>query len=255
MPDAIAITFDFKNPIPVEEFGEVFTALARDYREISRGRSLVIASIENGSIIASLTDATLVAAPYVGGGLAAIAAVNSLATFAGHLEKWFGKAKSDSGAKLLFQKRRKSVGQRSVEAMIKAAANTSSHIRVRHATENGEILEVEVSPTEARKIRDVAASNETRAVQINEGLVRVAHPEIARAVASLHQVSGGNLSSTQMQTFVDVIVATLRSLGASHALSELASNLELHGMSDVAFAVRQHIKKSGGTNEPPLTTT
>ena len=90
---------------------------------------------------------SLAAAPYVataaGGGFAVITAINTLAEFAENLKKWFGYAKSDKEKKRLYRKGRKSPGQRSVEGIIKIAANTRSHVRVKYRSEKGEVLEAD----------------------------------------------------------------------------------------------------------------
>jgi hypothetical protein len=64
-----------------------------------------------------------------------------------------------------------------------------------------------------------------------------------------------NLSPTEAQAVVDVVVAVLQAAGAGHLLQEIASDLELRGLHNFAHAVRQHIRAYGGRHEPPLTTT
>lgn len=75
MEAQLVLTIDSETPLPADEVGELLAALARDCREMTRGRVLVVSRVENGSIIATLTDAALAAAPYVAGGLGVIAAV------------------------------------------------------------------------------------------------------------------------------------------------------------------------------------
>src|SRR4051794_2271870 len=141
MAHELVLTFDFETSLPADELGEVFTALARDYRDMTKGRVLVVKRVESGSIIATLTDAALAAAPYAAGSVAVIVAINSLAEFAKNLKEWFSHAKSDKGKKRLYRRGKKSPGQRSVEAIIKTAASTGSRVRVKHTTEKGETLE------------------------------------------------------------------------------------------------------------------
>ncbi len=124
MANELILTLNFETPPPADELGEVFAALGRDYRDSTKGRVLVVTSVRDGSIIATLTDLALTVSPYVAGGVATVAAVNSLTTFAKNLKEWFGKAKSDEGKKRLYRKGKKASGQRSVEAIVKTAATT-----------------------------------------------------------------------------------------------------------------------------------
>src|SRR5688500_13229874 len=141
MANELVLRFDCELPPPADELGEVFAALARDYREMSKGRTLVVTRVDSGSIIITLTDAVLAAAPYlaagVGGGLAVMTAINTVAEFAENLRNWFGRAKSDEGKQRLYRKGKKSPGQRSIEAIIKTAAATRSHVSVKHTKPNG----------------------------------------------------------------------------------------------------------------------
>ena len=93
MADEIVLTFNFEMSPSADGLGEVFVALARDYNEATEGRVLVIKSIQSGSIVVALTDAALAAAPYAGGTLAIIGAVNAVAAFAKNLKEWFGRAR------------------------------------------------------------------------------------------------------------------------------------------------------------------
>jgi hypothetical protein len=130
MADEIVLTFNFEASPPADGLGEVFVALARDYKEATKGRVLVIKSIQSGSIIVALTDAAFAAAPYAGGALVGVGAVNAVATFAKNLKEWFGRAKSDEGRKRLYRRGKKAAGQRSVEAMITTAAKNGLGVRV-----------------------------------------------------------------------------------------------------------------------------
>jgi hypothetical protein len=261
MADGIILTFDFETAPPAGDLGDVFAALARDYREISNGGTLVVSHVESGSIIVTVTDAVLAAAPYVamavGGTVSTMAAINTVAKFAENLKTWFGRAKTEEGKKRLYKKGKKSPGQRSVEAIVRTAAKTRSRVKVKHTKSNGETLEAELTPTDAIEIREATIANEMRAVEVEAGIPRAltARPEVRVAIESLRQAGSQNLSQTQIQTVVDIIVSVLQSSGAGHALPEIASHLEIHGLYDFALAVRQHIRGSSGTNEPPLTTT
>jgi hypothetical protein len=255
MANELILTLNFETPPPADELGEVFAALGRDYRDSTKGRVLVVTSVRDGSIIATLTDLALTTGPYVAGGVATLAAVNSLTTFAKNLKEWFGKAKSDHGKKRLYRKGKKAPGQRSVEAIIKTAATTGSHVHVKHTSANGETLEAELTPVEALSARAQLSAPEAKADEVPMKRILSTPREVQVAIERLHQAGISNLSTTEAQAVVDVVVAVLLASGAGHLLPEIASDLEIKGLHNFADAVRQHIRPSGSTHEPPLTTT
>lgn len=247
MANDIVLTFDFETAPAAEDLGEVFAALSRDYRDLRTGGTLVVTRIDSGSIIVSLTDAVLAGAPYaiaaIGGTITTMAAINTVEKFAENLNKWFGRAKTDEGKKQLYKKGRKSPGQRSVEAIIKTAAKTGSRAKVRHTKPNGETLEAEISPAEAVEIRDAAAQKpELAAPLVSSAFEELkARPAIDAAVERLRLAGSQNLSQTQIEAIVDIIVTALNASGSAHALPEIALQLETHGLFDFAVAVRRHI--------------
>lgn len=61
----LVLTFNHEQPITAAQLGELFAALARDYRQFTSGRSLVVTRIESGSLIALLQDAIVFLAPHL----------------------------------------------------------------------------------------------------------------------------------------------------------------------------------------------
>jgi hypothetical protein len=261
MAHEIILTFDFEFAPTAGDLGEVFSALSRDYRDASNGGTLVVTRVESGSIIVTLTDAALTAAPYaaviVGGTISTMAAIDTIDKFAENLKKWFGRAKTDEGKRRLYRKGKKSPGQRSVEAIINTAAKTRSRARVKYSKANGEILEAEVSPAEAIEIRHVTEPDAAQPKKVEATVERAltVRPEVESAVEKLRKAGSENLSQSQIEAVVDIIVTALQSSGAEHALPEIASQLEMHGLFEFAGAVRRHIRGSGGTRLPPIATT
>jgi hypothetical protein len=175
---------------------------------MTRGRVLVVSRIENGSIIATLTDAALAAAPYVAGAMVVVTAVNSITKFAENLQKWFGRAKSDEGKKRLYRKGKKTPGQ--------TAAKSGSRVKVKHTTARGETLEAELTPAEvvAAAAEQTQAAEETKAIKDDrETQLRIGAPTVRDAAERLQQVSTQNPSATEVQAVVDVVVAVLQAAG------------------------------------------
>jgi hypothetical protein len=257
MADEIVLTFNFETSPPADGLGEVFVALARDYKESTKGRVLVIKSIQSGSIIVALTDAAIAAASYVGEGLVVVGAVNALATFAKNLKEWFGRAKSDEGRERLYRRGKKAAGQRSVEAMITTAAKNGLGVRVKYTSPEGEILEAELTPAQAVQAHEVSVVQPAKVAEIIEATERraLARPDVMVAIEKLRDAGNANLSRIQIESLVDIIVTALQLAGAAYTLPSIASQLEMHGMPEFAEAVRRHIKGSGGTLASPITKT
>lgn len=265
--DRLILTFDFEMQPPAAELGDVFVALARDYREMTRGRVLVVMSVQSGSIIVTLTDAALATVPYILGSIAVIKAFNELSKFVENIQKWLAYAKSGKEKKRFYRKGKKAPGQRSVEAIIKLAANTRSHVRVKHTTAKGETLEAELTPPEAVKVLEAvgtakAGEHQARAEGFEatrdeqNGLPTMFDaPEVRGAIEHLQRAATANFSPSAINTIVEIVVAVLQGAGVGGLLPEIASELERRGLSNFAEAVRRHIPAPGETHEPPLTTT
>jgi hypothetical protein len=258
MANEIILTFDYEETPAAEDLADVFAALARDYRETSGGGTLVVTRVQSGSITVTVTDAILASLPHAQTAavatIAVIAAINTVDKFAENLRTWFGRAKTDEGKKRLYKKGKKQSGQRSVEAIINTAAKTRSRAKVKHTKANGETLEAEITPSEAVTIKEATASPEPgpKLVATDNPRALIARPDVEFAVERLRQAGSENLSQSQIEAIVEIIVSTLRSSGASHTLPEIASQLEMHGLGNFAHAIRRHI--SGGTLEPLQTT-
>lgn len=251
------LTFDFETPLSAEALGEVVAALGRDYREFSDGRELVVTRIETGSIVLTLTDAALTTLQYASAvavaGLATIQAINSLSTFADNLKKWFGRAKTDEGKRKLSRRSKKTPGQRSVEAITKVAAASGSAVTVRHIKPDGEILEASLTPAEAIAAQPDEREKNTKVVNIPQQRLLEA-PAVREAMKRLEDAGRKNLSPTQVDAIVGVVVAVLNAAYVGHLLPEIASELDARGLGAVADAIREHIRPRGAT-EPPVTTT
>ena len=118
---------------------------------------------------------------------------------------------------------------------------------MKHKTENGETLEFELTPAEAKKIWERAPVEQTKVSQLEHGpRTKVAARQVQVAIERLHQAGASNLSSTQVQALVDLLVAVMQAEGVRHLLPGIASDFELRGFHNFASALRQHIHASDG---------
>jgi len=85
----------------------LFTALARDYKDVTEGRVLVVSSIQQGTIIATLTDWVQLALPYAKDTVEVAAGVKALADFGKLLKEWIDGAKADKPKNLPHRRGRK----------------------------------------------------------------------------------------------------------------------------------------------------
>ena len=149
MADELIVTLSFETPPRADDLGELLTALARDYRDMTKGRVLVATRLEFGSTIIWLKDLAQHALPYVKDALEVAKGVKAIADFARLLNDWLNRAKSGKAKKQLYHRGRKPPALRSIEAIIKIAASAGGTIRIKHIGANGETFEVEMTSTQA----------------------------------------------------------------------------------------------------------
>jgi hypothetical protein len=152
--------------------------------------------------------------------------------------------------------RRKKTGHRSLEAIVKIAAENGRTVRVKHTSANGETLEVEMSGEAAILIRQEALSSaaELKEDSISERLPRVqgAVPDVKRALEQLYSPTAADLSVSEAQAVIDVIVDVLQGAGLGYILPQIAIDLSDKGLFTLASALTAQLNRSHGDQEPPL---
>jgi hypothetical protein len=91
MDNKITVIIENETPLRADELGAMFTAFALDYRDLNRGRKLVVTRLEQGSIIAELVDFAIAAGPYIKDAIEAVKAVKSMTEFVVAVRSLFGK--------------------------------------------------------------------------------------------------------------------------------------------------------------------
>src|SRR5262249_37231352 len=131
-----------ERPLRSEALGELFTAFARDYLDLTRGRTLVVARLEHGSTLIEWTDFILTSAgECLKQAGESAKAIKSLADFAALLKSVFGKKTQGKPARQV-PRRRKKPGERSAEVLAKIAAENQCRLRFkRTSTSQGEMVE------------------------------------------------------------------------------------------------------------------
>jgi hypothetical protein len=144
---------------------------------------------------------------------------------------------------------------RDSEAIVTVAAKNGLGVRVKHTSPKGETIEAELTPAQAVQAFERSVAQPTKVAEIEATERRaLARPDVMVAIEKLRDAGSANLSPVQIESLVDIIVTALQLAGAEYTLPSIASHLEMHGMHEFAEAVRRHIKGSGGTLMPPITT-
>lgn len=247
--DTLVLVFDQGRPVEAEELGQLFSSLARDYRQFTGGRTLVIERLETGSLIAYLRDAVEAVRPYLSGMEEWAKAGKALLDFATALTGLLTRAKKDPEGARLFGKGKKRIGTRSVEALLQIATDSGSEVTLRHFTSGGDKLEIHVTPMEALKVREAAEAKrltkETNspAPLTAPGQRSLVLPDFSSTsfATALAQFPGSDddLASPDLRLVITSMIRLLRKHKLDFMVEGVASDLDSQGRHNLAFIVRE----------------
>ncbi len=245
--------------------------MARDYRQLTRGRTLVVIRLETGSLYAYLQDAFNQVAPYTKDALEIAKATKGIKEFARTLTEIFGRAKEhpDTLGQL---KSWRHASARSIVAILKIAAESQSEIELREKTADSEITILKVTPIEAIRIREEARVH-LASLPSPKALARLPGNEAtSRSLLStptLFQPSdyadnlvrlygplnakGSSFAESDIRTVVAALANSLTSVGLGSLISMIASDLEGRGHHNLAQMLRAETKPQHRDQEPPIT--
>jgi hypothetical protein len=240
---------------------------AEDYRDLTGGRTLVVTRVESGSLIATLTDLAIAAAPYVQGAIAVGGAIKGIADLVKLLKSLLGKDKSGQPDKRLYRRGRKKPGVRSAEALLKIAADSRGEVRLSHKTPKGETLEFKITPVEAIRIREGArASDEamaktsaapesrsTRTIDATEPNGQL--PALRTSLDRVYQAGDGGLSDSELEQIAEIIIGAIEGTGLTYLVDQIVRDLHSRGLHRFAMTLARRAQHSQGKTEPPLTST
>jgi hypothetical protein len=144
-----------ERPVAALELGELFIALATDYRRMTNGRTLVVARVDQGSIIARLREAYDAVSPYAKDALEFAKAAKNLTEFARRIYHLIGQAKEAPDASDLFRNKRRA-GVKSSEKLLQIAISAGGEVEVQRKLPNGEEISFRFTSLEAVRIREQA---------------------------------------------------------------------------------------------------
>lgn len=244
--DTLVFLFERGNPVEAEELGHLFSNLARDYRQFTGGRTLVVERLETGSLIAYLRDAVEAVRPHLTGVEEWAKAGKALAGFAQALKGLLTRAKEDPEDGRFFGKGKKRVGTRSVEALLQIATDSGSEVTLRHFASDGESLEIQVTPVEARKVREVAEANRlafippalTTSNQHGLVLPDFSSSSFAQALAT-YPGSDSELATPDLRLVIRSMIRMLRKNKLHFMVEGIAADLEDQGRNSLAQVIRE----------------
>jgi hypothetical protein len=241
-------------PIAVDDLSRLFGALAKDYKQLTRGRTLIVTSISHGSIIVHLTDAYSAIAPYLNKMVDAVKGLKALADFVKTLKESTERFRHQGKPSPKLKK----VGDRSAVEIFKIASKTGRSIEFRHQSADGELLEVRIGPEEARESENleralptlpkrVAISDEQSSYISLEDLHTKSPRQIADAILTISSLDGPFVSNT-VKSVIETVKSAFLLRGTQLLLNEVASYLIRGGRGDLA----RLLEISPPVQEPPL---
>lgn len=242
-PHELLISIRNDKPVPAAWIGELFSALARDYRQLNRGRTLVVARVATGSWLIFLGDMAQLAssaAPYAANAVEVAKGGKAILDFGKEIRDALSSKKTS-----VRDGREPTTGSpyRSVEALVKVAAESGAHIRVRQTGADGSSIDVELSPAEAAFIK--AQSNQARhdaALAAPEHSHQLAAPRVTKAVPATEAADRlqriAQSGSGESYVVAQAIAEALRLSGGDHLVEQVALQLEGREYFDLAARIR-----------------
>jgi hypothetical protein len=247
---ALVLTLKNEAPIAADDLGALLSALARDYRRLTR-RTLVVERLETGSVVATLMDAAILVTPYAANAVEVAKAVNAIVDFAKLLRKRFVSEKSGKSIDAAEQGGPPALGGDSVKQLTKIVAKSGGEATFKYSRPGHESIEGKITSKEAIKIRERertarAALRLTKQAE----LLALTHgdDDSGPVVKRLAGISG----ATELDEAIRALVAALRSAGLNSFLEMIASDLAAHGHSRIADLLRAEVMRSQRERAPPI---
>lgn len=239
-PNELLIAIDNADPLPVSLVSELLSNLSKDYRRQNRGRTLVVSRIATGSLWIALTDLAHMAVPYAKNAVEIAKGGKAVLDFGKAVRDAIDRKKAPSTDHDGENNRPNSGQFRSVETLVKVAAETGSYIRVRQTGSDGSSLEVELSPADAVSIRE-RSSEEKQSLTLaapDAPALLGASERSTDLVATRFADRLQDAAYPGSAGLVEAIVEALVLAGGVHLVEQVASQLEGRGLYDLATQIR-----------------
>jgi hypothetical protein len=233
----LLLRLDNARSIRAADLGELFAALAKDYRQISGGRELIVYRLVEGSLWAIFRDAA---------GLATGA--NSIITFGKTIVDMLNSLRGD---RQQLSSGKPTAGLRTIETLLKTATQSGSRVELRYRNSRfrGEEASFTIEPPEAPRLR--AKILEVKRLQRSKKSARFegGNVEVTSHLGSeLVRLARSGSDIHLLNTIATVLV----SKGAGYLVEEIATQLESEGHLEAARVLRSATRDISGPTHRPL---
>jgi hypothetical protein len=202
--------------------------------------------------------------------LEVVKAAKGMKEFARTLTDIFGRAKERPGTLDQLKSRRRA-GARSIEAIVRIAAESQSEVDLHYETADSEIIDLKVTPIDAISIREQAKAhlaslpahsparltgNEAASTSLQSAPALFQPSDYADSLVRLYgplNATGSSPSEADVRAVLTALADSLTSVGLGSLISIIASNLEGRGHHDLARILRAATKAQNRDQEPPIT--
>ena len=242
----LVLIFDNARPLAAADLGELFSAMARDYRQLTRGSTLVVARLETGSLLAYLRDALTEITPYGQDALTVIKAFTDLKEFLLRLKGLFGRVREHPGE----LKHRRRIGTKSLEAFVKIAAVSNTVVELHYEIGEGERIDLKVTPVEAIRIQELKTvlSSPSTTPSLFQPSAYV--DSLAHLYGPL-EAKAGPIAETDIRAAMAALANSLISIGRGSLVPVIASDLERRGYPNLARILRAEAQSLRRGQAPP----
>ncbi|MDO6732453.1 hypothetical protein Q4577_20695 [Marinovum sp. 2_MG-2023] len=232
----LVLVIENEQPVPALALSELLASLARDYRKQNRARTLVVARVEDGSILITLLDMAQAALPYTKSAVEVAKGAKALIEFGKTLTGLLKAKKNDQAA--VEQPQAKSP-TRSIEKILKLAVDANCSVRLRQVEADGSCLEVEVTPSEAVAIRKSEQDAKEASALDGSPIFQERVPEVKRAVEIADELERLQISDELSASgALQIILGIIKRSGDAELLMSVAMELEGRGYKDLAATIR-----------------
>jgi len=246
----LKLVLDNSRPVSAAELGRLLSALASDYKKMTRGQTLVVTRVQAGSIWIWLQSALSDLEPIGKAALGAAKAAKGIREFADALTAAIKPTKKPLAA--LPSPSPSYPDLKSARSLLKLAVDSGSVVEFEHIASGGERIGFKVTPVEAAARQSEMEEARVAESRLAPQIAYHAPPQIAAdRLAQLAQA--GPEGMVAVEEAVAIIAGSLRGQGLEYALSPLADELDGRGLYQLAEIVRAAIRRGRGQIKVEIT--
>lgn len=237
----LTLRIAYENPLTATDFAAVLGALAEDYSKLSKGRTLIVGSIDHGSIIAELYDQAVWAAPYIKDAAAIAEATIGVRGLFDAIKDTIRRAKNESVPSRPLPDQHDAF--KTIEAVSTAAIDAHATVDVTYKNSpKGTSLSISVTPAEAPNLKRQVRKLKTE----RRRSARLVADKDQQPPTSLPTGLGilsldGPVEGDEAKQAVRQLVSSLRETGLLHTAQYLIAELKRSGREAWASLVQAEV--------------